>query len=95
MPPSLSSSSTPFEKLAKVSEAIMATSKRLQKMDLAGDFLSNLVADLIEFLDLVGEELLVDFDQDFDLVEFVSFAIDDNLVVRLCSFDADENVLNL
>ncbi len=43
-----SSSSTPFEKLAKVSEAIMATSKRLQKMDLAGDFLSALPQEEIE-----------------------------------------------
>ncbi len=42
------SSSTPFEKLAKVSEAIMTTSKRLQKMDFAGDFLSALPQEEIE-----------------------------------------------
>jgi DNA ligase-1 len=46
--PASSSKSTPFEKLAEVSEAIMATSKRLEKMDIAGDFLATLSKEEIE-----------------------------------------------
>ncbi|MFX1581091.1 MAG: ATP-dependent DNA ligase [Promethearchaeota archaeon] len=42
------SPTTPFRTLAKVSEAIMGTTKRLEKMDIAGSFLSQLNSDEIE-----------------------------------------------
>ncbi|MFX0168094.1 MAG: ATP-dependent DNA ligase [Candidatus Hodarchaeota archaeon] len=44
----MKSSQSSFLKLAKVSEAIMGTTKRLEKMDLAGEFLSQLPVDQLE-----------------------------------------------
>ncbi|MFX0078820.1 MAG: ATP-dependent DNA ligase, partial [Candidatus Hermodarchaeota archaeon] len=46
-------SHTPFNKLAEVSEKIMATTKRLEKMDAAGSFLSNAHPDEIEAASLL------------------------------------------
>ena len=47
------SSPTPFNKLAEVSEKILATTKRLEKMDAAGSFLSNTHPDEIEAASLL------------------------------------------
>jgi len=46
MPPK--TSATPFQKLTEVSESIMGTTKRLEKMDISGAFLSELSLEEIE-----------------------------------------------
>ncbi len=48
MPTASKNSTTKFQKLTEVSEAIMGTTKRLEKMDLAGNFLSMLSFEELE-----------------------------------------------
>lgn len=48
MPKSSSGSSTPFQRLSELGEQIEATTKRLKKMDLAGEFLAGISQEEIE-----------------------------------------------